>query len=1487
MKKLLSALLFVSLIVSALCLTVFAGDADFNNDNGFVIASYNGVNTFVKDDSRLSEIEDSTYWIAEMKDTYNIKYVSFIGQIATKCQYNYANTVTSQGLTTDQLTSMSLNDPAWNAQYKNFAKAISFLKDENLPVGVSGTTNDYVGQGFNRNNLISDYLSHEELMPDDVNGGSLDDNNYYTIVENNGTKYIIFQLEIWPRTTTLDWFNSIMDQNPDKYAIICTPYLIDDTGALYTMWSWETTGFQSIGTTRLRYFNMTWYDKPRDGEELWKYSFGKYDNILAVITQSYEVDGIVMSKIKNDRGIEVAAISANADISMNNNNGVTLLLTKISADNTEITCAWSVAFKGIIESSEKSVKLSKIGTLTDPIIDDSLPKISTQYNGANNSYILGYEENTFRPNANMTRAEACTIFARLLLGVNDIPDGYTTRFTDVKEGDWYYNAIAYLDETGYFFRNKNTEYKPNEPITRAEFVELANLTSSLTGNSTISFTDVPEDHFYYDSIVAAAASGLVNGYEDNTFRPDNTITRAEVVTVINRLLGLKVSENTISETHLENEFTDIGTHWARLNILMASNSNVHGDYYYEASLDGVTENSVSYKLTNKHFSMTILKKNGKISELINLDNSENVVMGTGSQFIYITTDNGRQINPTKLETEGNRIKVTFKGGYVVYLLVEVCDDYMTFEIDSELAPGIACVVFANIATSLPAATDDNSYMINAIGMTAWTNPVNKGYNSQSATQVVAKAYSIYDAGTMGAKLGVVFAKRGDTIKYLQEVMDAIDPTVGLTSKAGGAYALEWEGNMGDYGLISNVNPDTIDDVIDLAFELDLDQLDIHQSASGTFRQGDFVFAYTENGTAKEYYENVGKKIADAGIKTGLHTYAYYIDYNASTITADPYWQKQLEKRDDVYTLRKKITKFRTTIPTEEDASGFDNTYTFFYKNSRYILIDEEIIWVQSGTTEGFIGAKRGQCGTDAVEHLPGATIYHLSGYFNMFVPVLGSELFYHIADLTAQAYNDGGFDMIYLDAIDGLSRHLADGEETWYYFHMFVQRIVSQCDRDPILETSSGAPQEWNVRGRTGAWDTASRSLKLFISNHIETNKASMNNNMATTLGWFSFFPDQSPVAGLKNTIQKTIFHDDLDVLGMGGILYDMSVVFNPFSVDSIKNNAFHYSNAKYYTEYYSKLRKSDYFTDEVIEKVKSIGGEWKVIEKSEGEYALLQMYYEKANLGSAKDTVLNSYSGSNPYSSQTPFIRIESRYSTLFENPVLIASFNEEKTLAEQTLTNITVDHVDLTPNMAMSIRVKGTGKDGDAALISLAGGVTSGESGGRTDYFIDLNFTGWREIVLLDADNAEYDVDKYTFSGITTSGATYATFRVVTAFTDIVQVNVRLCGSTASNAQFGDLVAYTHTDAPIENPTIKVGNSSMTFNCKMSGGEYLEYDPLTNKAILYHNSEQTTEEVTFTGTLNVDKGAFTATYTADAKTNAPTRARITLGFAGQEITN
>ncbi len=185
-------------------------------------------------------------------------------------------------------------------------------------------------------------------------------------------------------------------------------------------------------------------------------------------------------------------------------------------------------------------------------------------------FISGYDGFEFRPENNMTRAEACTVVTRLLVDENTLDNSKTTAFTDLDKNAWYYKYITYLEGLGYL-KSYTGQFKPDQKITRAEFVELVYNMGKISGGSNeVSFKDVPQAHPRYDVIMAAAKAGLVNGKTKDTFDPDGDIKRSEVVKVLCIALGrapsLKGMENVTF-----GGFADItSAHWAYPYVIEAA-----------------------------------------------------------------------------------------------------------------------------------------------------------------------------------------------------------------------------------------------------------------------------------------------------------------------------------------------------------------------------------------------------------------------------------------------------------------------------------------------------------------------------------------------------------------------------------------------------------------------------------------------------------------------------------------------------------------------------------------------------------------------------------------------------------------------------------------------------------------------------------------------------------------------------------------------------
>ena len=167
-------------------------------------------------------------------------------------------------------------------------------------------------------------------------------------------------------------------------------------------------------------------------------------------------------------------------------------------------------------------------------IPDDVP---TGLNGDDHyAYIVGYPDSTVRPQNGITRAEVATIFFRLL--TDETRNANSTKsnsYSDVAAGAWYNHAVSTLSAMGIVKGDSQGKFNPNAPITRAEFAAIAARFDDKADTTAVDFSDIAS-HWAKDEISAAANNGWINGYTDGTFRPNNKITRAEAMTLVNRVL---------------------------------------------------------------------------------------------------------------------------------------------------------------------------------------------------------------------------------------------------------------------------------------------------------------------------------------------------------------------------------------------------------------------------------------------------------------------------------------------------------------------------------------------------------------------------------------------------------------------------------------------------------------------------------------------------------------------------------------------------------------------------------------------------------------------------------------------------------------------------------------------------------------------------------------------------------------------------------------
>ena len=190
------------------------------------------------------------------------------------------------------------------------------------------------------------------------------------------------------------------------------------------------------------------------------------------------------------------------------------------------------------------------------------------------AYLSGYPNGTVRPDGSITRAEAAMIFWRLLR-TSDKSSTVGTRFRDVKDGQWYSQAVSYLATMGILLGYPDGTFRPNQRITRAEFTTIAARFDSLITDVANPFSDLKASHWASQYILSAYSKGWVTGYADGSFKPSATINRGEAVAIVNRMLGRVL---TIDEVPAEfyTLYSDLPTtHWAFSDIIEASVEHEH------------------------------------------------------------------------------------------------------------------------------------------------------------------------------------------------------------------------------------------------------------------------------------------------------------------------------------------------------------------------------------------------------------------------------------------------------------------------------------------------------------------------------------------------------------------------------------------------------------------------------------------------------------------------------------------------------------------------------------------------------------------------------------------------------------------------------------------------------------------------------------------------------------------------------------------------
>ena len=855
---------------------------------------------------------------------------------------------------------------------------------------------------------------------------------------------------------------------------------------------------------------------------------------------------------------------------------------------------------------------------------------------------------------------------------------------------------------------------------------------------------------------------------------------------------------------------------------------------------------------------------------------------------------GGEARVTGVERDGDELRLRFGGaGIDATVRVEERGSHVALEVAAVNGPADS---FAFLDVPLTLSGDPGEAF--AACMLALNLKTDVQQVPQASSHLRAVCHS--RIGLTGARAALVASPTEHLRDALKEAVSGA-PDVPKSS-VGGPWALDEPRNTGSYVFnTTDLTTETVDEWIDLARSLGFTQIDFHGGQS--FRFGDIH-------PSPELYPNghadlraVIDRLHDAGIQAGLHTYAFFIDKACPWVTPKP--DPRLAS-DAVFTLTSALTAEDTDVPVAESTSEMSAITGFFVRNSVTLRIDDELITYSGVSAEspyGFTGCERGACGTLPAPHDAGARVYHLKECFGLFVPDPETDMLTEVAQRAADAYNACGFDMIYLDALDG-EDVLGGTEWSWHYGSRFVWELAERLDRPALMEMSTFHHHLWYVRARHGAWDHPTKSHKRFIDLHIESNDTYDRMFLPTNLGWWS-------VETWLGAAGEPTHSDDMEYLCAKAIGTGSGLSLMGITPETLRERPVLERFASIFQRY-ETLRIGGAVSPAVLDQLRRPGAEFTL----DGDHFRPVAYTKRTAETGASAA---SWTLDNPYEPQMPRVRIESlplagpydgdsvvalgfdedvpdyalscadgvtgtlesaapdADAPLTDGILRVAASNAGDTSrgAWMGATFALEPLLDLSGHEGIGFWVRG---DGSGALLNVQIRCPEHLISGIGEHYVTLDFSGWRYVSLVESEGERYSDYEWPY------GHAYSIYREGTVFDQISSIGVWLNDVPAGgevDIRLSTIRGVPLLDTPLVNPVLSVGGSSVMIERDIATGEYVELWDTGHWLVFGREGEDLGEAATQGIGPRIATGANDVVLSASERA----RARVTVGTVGDEI--
>jgi hypothetical protein len=835
---------------------------------------------------------------------------------------------------------------------------------------------------------------------------------------------------------------------------------------------------------------------------------------------------------------------------------------------------------------------------------------------------------------------------------------------------------------------------------------------------------------------------------------------------------------------------------------------------------------------------------------------------TGIDYVKPATDScvasvrkaGRNHNASKISYESGRLAIAFADcGVRAILRPKIEKRYLTLEVVSVDGDPVEEMTFLYVPLALKGALDE-PFACCALALNLKTNvPEIPGPNS------LLRAMCYPRFGLRGAQVALIACPQKDLRDVMKEAVAAAEDLP--RSNLGGPWALDAEINRGSYLFdFGSITEATVDQWIDLVKALGLNQIDFHTGSSLRFGDCAPNPKLFPNGRAS--VKAVLDKLHAAGIAAGLHTYAFFIAKDTPYVTPIP--DPRLGK-DATFTLAEPLTPEANTVPVAEPTKDMSALTGFFVRNSVTLQIDDELVTYSGIAKEppyAFTGCARGACGTKPAAHDNGAKVAHLKECFGLFTPDADSTLLAEVARNQAETFNECGFDMMYLDALDG-EDILAGGENAWHYGSKFVFEIAKRLQKPALFEMSTFHHHLWCVRARMGAWDHPTRSHKRFIDVHCAANLDGAKTFLPMNLGWWAVqvWNEGNP------TQTEPTFPDDIEYL-MGKCLgADMGISLMGVNPDTIASIPAYQRLAPIFRQY-EELRHAKYFPEPVKARLRQPGKEFTLEQGSDGKWQFRPVQYDRHKV-QGLDGWSNLWTAQDPFASQSMQLRIEALMAAAAYDAtesVVIEDFAKLDAYTDRGgEVGVTADLVSSTAQLktgpasgcftATSSRDNADGAwarigkqfspplnianqkalgawvygDGQGELLNLQ--LRSPQHTvnlGMGDHYARIDFTGWRYFALIEMEGGRIADYAWPYRG-----DAYAVYRESVDYGQVETLALwynLLPKDKPVTCYISPVKALPLVKTKLANPTITIAGKTIVFPVEIESGSYLEFRSMTD---------------------------------------------------------